>query len=257
MATYKKRGHKPKNKVEEEAQDIQNSTTAEVFSTLDEGASRTEEFVSRYQNQILIGIGVVALSVLGYLGYRQWVMEPRERDAANEFYYPQKHMEEALSNDAQGKTAEQDSLLNLALIGDGGRFGFLDIIDAYPGTKTADLAAYSAGMAYLRLKQYKEAIVYLEKYSGDNSEFEALSLAGIGDAFMGLEQYQDAYDYYKAAVKASDNEFVTPINLYKAAVTAMELDLRDEARGHFDRLAEDFPDSPESTSAKAYRAMLD
>ena len=53
MATYKKRGFKPKNKLEEQKLDEQESTTAEVFSTLDESASKTEEWVSRNQNYIL------------------------------------------------------------------------------------------------------------------------------------------------------------------------------------------------------------
>lgn len=36
MATYKKRGYKPKNKKEKEEQIQDESTTAEVFDTLDE-----------------------------------------------------------------------------------------------------------------------------------------------------------------------------------------------------------------------------
>lgn len=256
MATYKKRGHKPKNKAEEQVQDNQESTTREVFSTLDEGASRTEAFVSNYQNQILIGIGVIALGVIGYLLYNQYVLVPRNREASSEFYYPQKHMEEALAADAAGEMAAHDSLLNLALRGDA-KYGFLDIMDVYPGTETADLSAYSAGMAFLRLKQYKEAITYLEKYSRDNPEFAALALSGIGDAFMGLEQVDDALPYYQKAVKASENSFVAPICLFKAAVAALELDKRDEARGYFDTLFEEYPDSPESTNAAAYRAYLD
>jgi len=256
MATYKKRGHKPKDKAEQEIQDIQDSTTAEVFSTLDESASRTEAFISRYQNQILIGIALIALGVIGYLSYNQLVIAPRNREAANEFYYPQKHMEEALTADASGNTQVHDSLLDLALMGDA-KYGFLDIMDVYPGTKTAELAAYSAGMSYLRLGQYKEAIIYLEKYNGDNKELEALAQAGIGDAFMGLEQVEDAYEYYQRAIKVTDNEFVTPINLFKAGVAALELEKRDEARDFFDRLYEKYPDSPESANAQGYRAMLE
>ena len=47
MATYKKRGDKPKNQAEKISQIEQESTTAEVFSTLDEGASRTEAWVEK------------------------------------------------------------------------------------------------------------------------------------------------------------------------------------------------------------------
>ena len=78
MATYKKRGFKPKNKVEEQQFDEQESTTAEVFSTLDESASKSEEWVSKNQNYILGVIGVVAVAVLGYVAYNQFVQAPKE-----------------------------------------------------------------------------------------------------------------------------------------------------------------------------------
>ena len=42
MATYKKRGGKPRTKAEKDQNIEDGSTTAEVFNTLDEGASRTE-----------------------------------------------------------------------------------------------------------------------------------------------------------------------------------------------------------------------
>ena len=45
MATYKKRGYKPKNKAEKQEAIEEQSTTAEVFSSLDQGASRTEAWV--------------------------------------------------------------------------------------------------------------------------------------------------------------------------------------------------------------------
>lgn len=77
MATYKKRGYKPKTEKEVEEYDHveENSTTAEVFNTLDETASKTEDFVAKNQKYIFIIIGVVAVLVLGYLGYDQFVQE--------------------------------------------------------------------------------------------------------------------------------------------------------------------------------------
>jgi len=144
MATYKKRGYKPKNKAEEQEFDVQDSTTAEVFSTLDESASKTEAWVSKNQNYILGVIGAIAIGVLGYLAYNQFVQKPKEASAANELYYPQQYFDQAMANEAN-----KDSLLNLALTGSEGKYGFLDIIEEYKGTKAANLANYSAGMAYL------------------------------------------------------------------------------------------------------------
>ena len=55
-----------------------------------------------------------------------------------------------------------DSLFNLAFNGGEGKYGFLDIVDEYSGTKAANLANYSIGMSYLNLKEYGNAIMYLE-----------------------------------------------------------------------------------------------
>ena len=52
MATYTKKGNKPKTKVEKEQDIAAGSTTAEVFNTLDETASKTEAFVERNQNTL-------------------------------------------------------------------------------------------------------------------------------------------------------------------------------------------------------------
>ena len=58
MATYNKRGYKPakEKEVKEVTEDInvleKNSTTAEVFSTLDASASKTEDFVAKNQRII-------------------------------------------------------------------------------------------------------------------------------------------------------------------------------------------------------------
>ena len=49
MATYKRRGYKSKTNKQEQANQHQDSTTAEVFSSLDETASKTEQWVAKYQ----------------------------------------------------------------------------------------------------------------------------------------------------------------------------------------------------------------
>lgn len=250
MATYKKRGFKPKNKVEEQLLDEQGSTTAEVFSTLDESASRSEEWVSKNQNYILGIIGVIAVGVLGYLAYMQFVQNPKEASAANEMYYPQQYFDQALGNETA-----KDSLYNLALNGAEGKYGFLDIIDEYSGTKAANLANYSAGMAYLNMQQYQEAIGHLENFSSDDAVLGALAKGGLGDAFMQLGQPEDALGYYEKAIAHSENEFTAPRFLYKAGVTAMELGQNAKALQFFERIKNDYDSSDEARTIDAFIGM--
>ncbi|MBD0849929.1 tetratricopeptide repeat protein [Maribacter arenosus] len=250
MATYKKRGFKPKNKLEGQKLDEHESTTAEVFSTLDESASKTEEWVSKNQNYILGFIGVVAIAVLGYLAYLQFIQKPKEAEATNELLYPQQYFEQALN----ANTAK-DSLYNLALNGAEGKYGYLDIIEEYPGTKAANLANYSAGMAYLDMNKYEDAIAYLEKFSSDDDILGALAKGGLGDAFMQLGQPKDALGFYESAYKHSENDFTTPKFLYKSGVTALELKQNEKALGYFQRIKDEFPTSNEANTIDAFIGM--
>lgn len=246
MATYKKRGFKPKNKEEEAQLEEHDSTTAEVFNTLDEGASKTEEWVQKNQNYILGVISVIAVGVLAYLGYHQFIQNPKEAAAANELFYPQQYFDQALASET-----EKDSLFTLALNGAQGKYGFLDIIEEYSGTKAANLAQYSAGMTYLNLKQYDQAVAHLEDFSSDDDIMGAMAKGGIGDAFAQLNQPEDALDYYEKSIAHSDNEFTAPRFLHKAGVVALELGEKSKALGYFERIKEEYPNSQEANGVDA------
>jgi len=250
MATYKKRGFKPKNKEEEQRFDAKDSATAEVFSTLDESASKTEEWVARNQNYILGVIGVVAVSILGYLAFNQFIQKPKEAEATNELLYPQQYFEQALQN-----TAAKDSLYALALNGAEGKYGYLDIIEEYKGTKAANLANYSAGMAYLDMQEYDNAILHLERFSSDDDILGALAKGGLGDAFMQLGQPTDALGYYESASAHSSNGYTTPKFLYKSGVTALELKQNEKALKYFQRIKDEYSTSDEAVSIDAFIGM--
>ena len=89
-----------------------------------------------------------------------------------------------------------DSLFTLALEGADGKYGFVDIADKYSSTKAGNLANYYAGISYLRMKKYQEAIEYLENYSSDDELLGPIAKGAIGDAFADINQIDDAFDYY-------------------------------------------------------------
>lgn len=246
MATYKKRGGKPKTKADKQAQLEENSTTAEVFNTLDEGASKTEAWIEKNQKAILAFIIVVAVGVLGYFAYHQYIKGPKETEAMNEMFQAQNYWEQALTAPAK------DSLYNLSLQGGEGKYGFLDIIDNYGGTKAANLAHYYAGMAYLNTNKYQQAIEQLDKFSSDDAVLAPLAKGGIGDAFAQLGQNEDALKYYEEAANMRENDFTTPRFLLKAGIAAMSLNQNDKALAHFKKIADEYPKSTEATKAEIY-----
>ncbi|PKV50111.1 hypothetical protein ATE84_2161 [Aquimarina sp. MAR_2010_214] len=248
MATYKKRGHKPKNKAEEVEQIEDNSTTAEVFNTLDEGASKTEEWVAANQKYILGAVGMIAVVILGYLGFQKFIQEPKEEEAANEMFTAQQYFDNAVN----GNSKLSDSLYTLALNGGEGKYGFLGIIENYGSTDAANLSNYYAGFSYLNMKKYQEAINYLDSFKSDDDILGPLALGGIGDAFSQLDQTEEALGYYEKAAKAKINDFTTPKFLLKAAITAISLDKPEVAIPYLERIKEEFPKSVEANQADVH-----
>ena len=246
MATYKKRGYKPKTKKESDQIEEMDSTTAEVFSTLDETASKTEEWVAKNQKYILGIIGVAVVGVLGFLGYQQFIVKPADTEASNEMFFAQQYFDEAVNS------VNNDSLYALALNGADGKYGLLDIIDNYKGTKSANLAKYSAGMAYLNMSDYNNAISYLQDFKSNDMILGALAKGGIGDAFVQLNQPEEALQYYERAFKHNDNAFTAPKFLFKAGIVAMDLGQNAKAVEYFQKIKDDYSTSEEGRTIDIY-----
>ena len=239
MATYKKRGGKPNTKVEKQQYIEEGSTTAEVFNTLDENVSKTEQWVAANQKYIFIIVGLAAVLVLGFLGFDKYVQQPKESQAMNDMYSAQKYFDEAVAT-------SQDSLFTLSLDGADGKYGMLDIVDTYSGTNAGNLANYYAGMAYLNMKDYVNAIEYLNAFESTDDVLGPIAKGGIGDAFVQLEQLEDAYDYYVQAANAKTNNYTTPMYLYKAGVLGLKLDKNTKALEYFQTIKAEFPESTEA-----------
>jgi tetratricopeptide (TPR) repeat protein len=112
----------------------------------------------------------------------------------------------------------QKDSFNLALNGDGQYLGFIDVADDYSWTKVGQLANYYAGICYLHLSDYGNAIEYLDDFSSDDIVLSTLALGCIGDAYMELGDIDNALANYKDASNNNDNEFTKPIYLMKQAI---------------------------------------
>jgi tetratricopeptide (TPR) repeat protein len=248
MATYSKRGYKaPKERaVDDSAENVnvdeKDSTTAGVFSTLDDTASKTEAFVAKNQNLIIGIVGAVALITIGYLAYQKFIAEPKQVEAANEMFVAQQNFQQATDGVAS------DSLYKLSLNGSEGKFGFIKIADEYSGTDAGNLAHYYAGIAFLNTGKYTEAINYLSKFKSEDIVLGALAKGAIGDAYSQNKQPKEALDNYLKAVAANKNDFTTPRFLLKAGKTALELGKKEDALKYFTDIKENFDASPEAAS---------
>ena len=244
MATYKKRGFKNKAS-SSKAEALENkSTTANVFNTLDEGSSKTQQWVERNQNKILGLVAIISIVVIGVFAYSKLIKEPNESNALNKMYFAQKKFDEAV-------LINNDSIYNIALNGDDLNMGMLQIIDKFGGTDAANLAHYYSGIMYLKMNDYPNSIKYLSEFSSDDILLSSLATGSIGDAFAELNQFDDAFDYYVKASK-SNNNYSSPMYLFKAGLVAMRLNKFNRAEEYFSIIKQDYPNSTEAKNIDAF-----
>ena len=117
---------------------------------LAEQLSKTEAFLEQNRKIVIAVIGTLAVLASAVFLYRYYI--------ANQDNQAQIDMFQAVYY------FEADSVQK-ALMGDGNNYGFLDIIENYGMTETANLAHYYAGACYLQMGEYENAI---ENLSDDN-----------------------------------------------------------------------------------------
>ena len=159
-------------------------------------------------------------------------------------YFAQKKFDEAV-------LINNDSLYNIALNGDDFNMGMLQIIDEFGGTDAANLAQYYSGIMYLKMNDYPNSIKYLSDFSSDDILLSSLATGSIGDAFSELNQFDDALDYYVKASK-SNNNYSSPMYLFKAGTIAMKLNKFKRAEEYFSIIKQDYPNSAEAKNIDAY-----
>lgn len=216
------------------------TTAEENIQAVEEALSKTEHFIEKNQNSILITIGVIVLIILGYFGYQRFYLAPKEQTAQEQIFMAEKYF-------------ELDSL-NLALNGDGINPGFLDIMDEFGGTKSANLAKYYCGIIYLNQGNYETAIDYLNSFSSSDQLIGPMALGAIGDCYAALNKNSKAVSYYLDAADKHANDFTSPVFLMKAGWAYEVSDDYQQAVKVYQRIKEEFPKSQEAREMDKYIA---
>jgi len=248
MATYKKK-YKAEDKKTENQIDESEFETAGVLNTLEETASKSEQWIEKNSKALFYALVAIVVLFLAFLSYTKYIVDPNETEASNELAFPRKYFNEAATTGAG-----IDSLLTLGLEGADGKYGFLDIATSFSGTAAGNLANYYAGVSYLKMKEYDKAIDYLSKFDSDDEILGPVSLGAIGDAFADINQPEEALSYYEEAANKKNNDFTTPLFLFKAGQIAIELKKFDKAEDLFTKIKENYVKSDQGRDIEKYIA---
>ncbi len=209
----------------------------QTISNVEQTLTRTEQYLEENYKTLLTGLAVIVVLVgLGWLG--KLYLNKRNDEAQAQMYQAEKYL-------------EMDSI-KLALNGDGNYLGFLDIAKSYKLTKAGNLARYSAGICYLHLGQYQDAIEYLNKYSKKDQVIGSLAIGATGDAYIELGQTDKGIAKYIEAADYAKNSFNTPLFLMKAGQIYELNGKYSDALKVYERIESEYPESTEGAVIEKY-----
>ena len=207
------------------------------FENVESALTKTEQFIE--DNQKLISFAAIALIVLigGYWGFKKIYMEPLQQEAQQNVFHAQRYF--------------QTDSFKLALNGDGMNPGFLEIIDDYGATKVGNLAEYYAGVCYLNIGDYDNAIDYLSGFSTKEPLLKATAQGATGDAYLETGNSEKAIEWYKKATML-DNEVLTPVYLFKLGLLYEESGENDLALEAYNKIKDNYENSFEGRQIDKY-----
>ena len=201
--------------------------------------TKSEQFIEKNQKKILYVITALVLIVGLYWAYVKFYKAPRENEAKTQIAFAQ-------------RAFEQDSF-NLALNGNMNSTGFLGVIDDYSGTKAANLARYYAGVCYMNLGDYDNAINYLDDFSTDDLLLGSEKYGMIGDAYVQKDMLEEAAKYYEKATSDDyKNDLTTPIYLKKLGLVYERLGKYDKAYAAYEKIYKEHHQSQEAITIEKY-----
>lgn len=203
----------------------------ERLENVESALSKTELWIEEHQ-KLIYGIIAAVIIIAGIIWGLKALNDKKDRNASSEIFTAQKYFEK--------------ENYEAALTGDGNYLGFTEVYDDYSSTKTGKLAAYYAGISYMKLGKYEEAIDYLKKFNGKDDILAPMALGAIGDCYMELDNMNEAAAYYEKAANKSKNEFSGPMFLSKAGMTYEILGDYANALKCYKALKADYPLSNEA-----------
>jgi tetratricopeptide (TPR) repeat protein len=202
-----------------------------------------KHFQDNYGRKATIGLTIVLLAVLGYFGYKQFILDPKEKQASEAMFRAEDYF-------------RMDSV-RLALNGDAVNAGFVKIISRYSGTKAADLASFYAGSCYLKLGDFKNAVKYLKDYQTTAVQVQAKAYGLLGDAYSELNKKEDAAEQYKKAGTYFDqDEIISPEYLFRAGYLYESMGRNQDAIAMYQIIKSKYPASPRGFDIDRYLARL-
>ena len=203
--------------------------TVEFFKDLDKEALNIEGFLEKNARILSIGFGILIVAVLGWFGYQQFILGPKNEEATKSYLSAQKNLAEGKDDLALGGKSVANP-------------GFLGTYDQYGSTKAGKLAAYNAGLIEFKKGNYQKAYDLLDNFSSGNKVLVALKYGAMADCLSNLNKSDDALAMADKASSASDDAYTSYYFTKKAGMLALALKKNADAKKYFAAIDEKYQD---------------
>lgn len=191
-------------------------------------ASSSRPFWETNQHLILYVLGGIAAIIMAWWGYKALIVEPQQKEAVSASWQAQLQF-------------DRDSF-KLALENPGGGFdGFVALADKYSGTPAGNSAKYYAGVCYLQLGDFDNAISYLEDFDAEGELLPIMKYGLLGDCYSEKKEFDKALDFYKKATEAGKNEALVAYYLKRLGQLNDYQGNKEAAKEAYERLRRDYP----------------
>ncbi len=210
------------------AKKIQNVNEQEAAQV----TNKTEEFFNKNKKMIIGCICAILLIIVGIIGYKQFIVKPREAKANYALSKPQSTF---------GNPNDSTSLKN-----------FINVVNEYGSTEAGNLANLYTGLEYARQEKWEDAVKYLEAFEpGEDLLISPMAIVALGDAYANLKKFDEAVSAFKRAAETANkasidgkNNAVAPVALRKAGIILLDQGKKDEAKELFEDIKAKYPQSP-------------
>ena len=221
----------------------QNVKKEDVLIDVAEVTHEAQHWFDKYKKPILIGAGALVVIVAGWFYYQSSVASNQKKAVAAIWQAEQMF--------------EKDSFA-LALNNPGGGFeGFQGIASKYSGTPAGNIAKYYAGICYLNLGKFDEAIQSLESFSPTGEVTPTMKYGALADAYSEKKDMAKALKLYKEASEAGGIDDLKALYLKRYAMLSEVQNDINLALEAYKQIKDKFPLTNEGRDIEKYIARAE
>jgi TolA-binding protein len=189
----------------------------------------------RFKLGVYIAGGLLGALIL-FLGYRQLIWAPSDNKANDGWW-------SALNYVEKDSTDQAIKLL-------------IPFVKKYDGHTGGEIGQYLLGTQYMKKGEFQKALEQFEGVSVNDTYLSTMVIGLQGDCLSELKKYDDAAVLYEKAANAIENEFTSPMYLFKAGLHAELAKNYEVASNHFTRIRDDYPDYANQKTIDKYIARV-